>query len=151
MICDTVLWDTQGAESVLHRQLLHHYNEAPQARTSRVTFASSVGLYTSVQFLGLKVKWCYLVLDRGALFFIMAACYFCNMVIWLNTIKYSSNWSPLLPGWVSRWLNVDVSILEYIQMSNVWLLLLLKMMLCLIVVRSFEALLGISFLGGLTV
>lgn len=93
------------------------YNKAPQARTSRVTFASSVGLYTSVQFLGLKVKWCYLVLDRGALFFIMAACYFCNMVIWLNTIKYSSNWSPLLPGWVRRWLNVDVSILEHIQMS----------------------------------
>jgi len=54
--------------------------------------SSLVGLYTSVQFLGLKVKWCYLVLDRGALFFIMAACYFCNMVIWLNTIKYNSNW-----------------------------------------------------------
>lgn len=70
------------------------------------------------------------MLGRGALFFITAACYFCNMVIWLNTIKYSSNWSPLLPGWVSRWLNGDVSVLKYIQMSNIWLLLLFKMMLC---------------------
>ena len=50
---------------------------------------------------------------------------------WLSwTQSKYSNWSPLLPGWVSRWWNTDVNILEHTQVGSVWLLLLFEMMLC---------------------
>lgn len=50
---------------------------------------------------------------------------------WLSwTQSKYSNWSPLLPGWVSRWWNTDINILEHIQVGSVWLLLLFEMMLC---------------------
>lgn len=39
-----------------------------------------------------------------------------------------------------------VRVLARVQAGRVWLLLLLEMMLCLLVARSFEVLLGVSFL-----
>lgn len=80
--------------------------------------------------IGLQVKnWRWLVLGRGALFFYYGS--FAIFVTWWlswTQSKYSGNWSPLLPEWVSRWLTLMSASLTC-QTSNVWLLLLFEMML----------------------